>query len=116
MSQWTFTCSACGKEFPHSSISENLPFAGSYSPHKLGFSSSRLTLDCPHCGKSATYQRHDLRYRPVSAGENEFTKLSRTTFQGTLSPQRYTSSRTLISPSPHKTAKTSGKRRCTLDS
>ena len=60
MSQWTLKCSACGKEFPYSSKPENLPFAGSYSPHKLEFSSSRLTLVCPHCGKSASYERFDL--------------------------------------------------------
>ena len=65
MSGKTLTCSACGKEFLYT-IPENLPFTGSYSPHKLEFSSSRLTLECPHCGKSATYQRHDLSYRPVS--------------------------------------------------
>jgi len=60
MSQWTFKCLDCGKEFPHNSTPENRPFAGSYSPHKLEFSSSHLTLDCPHCGKSASYARFDL--------------------------------------------------------
>jgi len=66
MSHWTLTCSACGKEFPYNSIPQNLPFAGSYSPHKLEFSSSHLTLDCPHCGKSATYERFDLKCRSHS--------------------------------------------------
>jgi endogenous inhibitor of DNA gyrase (YacG/DUF329 family) len=60
MSQWTLKCSACGKESLHNSIPEKRPFAGSYSPHKLEFFSNRLTLVCPHCGKSASYERFDL--------------------------------------------------------
>jgi uncharacterized Zn finger protein len=63
MNQWMLTCSSCGEEFPHSLIPENLSFAESYLPLKPEFPASGLPLDCPNCGKSATYQRHDLRYR-----------------------------------------------------
>jgi len=66
MSQWILTCSACGKEFPHSSIPKNLPFAETYLPPKPEFPSSGLAIECPNCGKSATYERFDLRYRSHS--------------------------------------------------
>lgn len=31
--------------------------------NKPDFPPAGLALDCPHCGKSATYERHELRYR-----------------------------------------------------
>jgi hypothetical protein len=63
MGQWILICSICGKEFPHSSIPENLSFADAYLPIKPPFPASGLAIDCPQCGRSATYERCDLRYR-----------------------------------------------------
>jgi DNA-directed RNA polymerase subunit RPC12/RpoP len=67
MSQWILTCSTCGKDFPHSSMHENskhenLTFIKLVLLRKPEFPSEGLALDCPHCGKSATYQRYDLLY------------------------------------------------------
>ena len=62
MSQWMLICSACSKEFPHSSIPENLSFVESYLLTKPEFPPG-LALDCPYCGRTATYERFDLRYR-----------------------------------------------------
>jgi DNA-directed RNA polymerase subunit RPC12/RpoP len=62
MSQWILTCSTCGKDFPHSSIHENLTFTKLVLLRKPEFPSEGLALDCPNCGKSATYQRYDLLY------------------------------------------------------
>jgi hypothetical protein len=63
VSQWMLTCSACGNDFLQSSIPENLSFVELHLPPKPEFPPGGLTRDCPHCGKSATYERHDLRYR-----------------------------------------------------
>jgi hypothetical protein len=65
MSHWILTCLTCGKEFAHSSIPEKRISAELDLVHKPEFSIEGLTLDCRHCGKSGTYQRHDLRYRPT---------------------------------------------------
>jgi DNA-directed RNA polymerase subunit RPC12/RpoP len=68
MSQWILTCSTCGKDFshssdfPHSSTHENLTFIELVLLRKPEFPSEGLALDCPYCGKSATYQRYDLLY------------------------------------------------------
>jgi DNA-directed RNA polymerase subunit RPC12/RpoP len=62
MSQWILTCSTCGKDFPHSSMHENLTFSKLVLLRKPEFPSDGLVLDCPHCGKSATYQHYDLLY------------------------------------------------------
>lgn len=65
MSQWMLTCSACGKEFTHSSIQDNRHFLE--WPHKPEFPPRGVDLGCPHCGESATYQRRDLLYRASPA-------------------------------------------------
>src|SRR6267143_2753544 len=62
MSQWMLTCSTCGRDFPHSPIHENLTFIKFVLLHKPEFPSEGLALDCPHCGESGTYERHDLTY------------------------------------------------------
>jgi uncharacterized protein (DUF983 family) len=69
MSQWILTCSACGKEFTHSSIPDS-HFLQFDLPHKPEFPPFGLDLGCPHCGESATYQRHNLMYSasPTSLG------------------------------------------------
>src|SRR6267154_1782664 len=63
MNQWVLTCSTCGKEFTHSSIPENLRLTESYLPTKPEFPPNGVSLDCPHCEKSGTYQRSELRCR-----------------------------------------------------
>ena len=63
MGQWILMCSICGKEFPHSTISENLSFAEALLPTKPEFPPNGLAVNCPECGQSATYERYDLRYQ-----------------------------------------------------
>ena len=72
MSQWMLTCSSCGKEFSHSLIPENRSFAELELIHKPEFPSNGLTLDCPHCGISGTYQRCDLVYSSSDAARRSF--------------------------------------------
>jgi DNA-directed RNA polymerase subunit RPC12/RpoP len=60
MCHWALRCSICGEEIPHSSVVENLPFTYLDLPHKPQFPTEGLDLACPHCGKSAIYQRHEL--------------------------------------------------------
>lgn len=67
MNQWTLTSSPCGRDFRYSSIPENPPFAGSYSPHKPEFCSSRLTLDSPQSLTHVTISGN-VGFQP-----NEFT-------------------------------------------
>ena len=67
MSQWMLMCSACGREFAHSSIPDDGRFSQLELPHKPEFPPWGLDLGCPHCGESATYQRRDLIYRDSPA-------------------------------------------------
>jgi hypothetical protein len=67
MGQWILICSICSKEFPHSTIPENLPLTEFYLPTKPEFPLNGLALNCPQCGRSATYERCDLRYRAPTA-------------------------------------------------
>src|SRR3979409_676590 len=76
VSQWMLTCSSCGNDFLQSSIPENLRFVELHLPPKPEFPPGGLTRDCPHCGKSATYERHDLRYR--GTGPTDYPFLSST--------------------------------------
>lgn len=64
MASWVLKCADCKQEFIHSTIRDN----GKVSdlllvPIKPDFPPAGTELACPHCSRSATYQRNDLNYR-----------------------------------------------------
>jgi uncharacterized Zn finger protein len=61
MATWILECSNCGLPFHHSVIeATTMNFFPLAKPH---FPEGGSELQCPNCGKTATYQRTDLKYR-----------------------------------------------------
>ena len=61
MASWVLECSNCGLPFHHSVIEATT--MNFFFPAKPAFPVCGSEFQCPHCGKSATYQRVDLMYR-----------------------------------------------------
>jgi DNA-directed RNA polymerase subunit RPC12/RpoP len=64
MASWVLKCADCKREFTHSTIRDD----GKVSdlllvPMKPDFPPAGAEYACPHCARSATYQRNDLNYR-----------------------------------------------------
>ena len=67
MAQWVLSCSYCHKDFTHAKISaieETRPADPflMWSGAKPEFPPGGVTLICPNCEKSSSYQRHELAY------------------------------------------------------
>jgi hypothetical protein len=68
MSLWVLGCPDCQKYFTHSEIPTNGhsqltdPFVPWLEP-KPQFPEGGLTLVCPNCQKTATYERHELVFQ-----------------------------------------------------
>jgi hypothetical protein len=65
MARWVLGCTKCKVDFTHSEILPNNslpdPFVG--FARKPEFPTGGLAIECPHCGKASTYQRHQLIYQ-----------------------------------------------------
>lgn len=58
---WQLECVHCKKKFRHSDVDETT--LDIFLPAKPEFPSGGSELECPHCGKTATYQRYQLTYQ-----------------------------------------------------
>jgi endogenous inhibitor of DNA gyrase (YacG/DUF329 family) len=61
MASWTLKCPNCDSNFVHSSIEDT--FENYFWPKRPTVPDDGIKMDCPECGKSATYQTDDLRYQ-----------------------------------------------------
>ena len=61
MASWILNCRDCGLPFEHSVIDATV--MNFFFPAKPDFPAGGSELQCPNCGKTATYQRTDLIYR-----------------------------------------------------
>jgi hypothetical protein len=64
MSHWFLRCENCAKLFPHAPISPQPDRLELLWPVKPDFPEVGQTLNCPHCERSALYQRHQLIVQP----------------------------------------------------
>jgi DNA-directed RNA polymerase subunit RPC12/RpoP len=58
---WQLECVHCKKKFRHSEVDETR--LDIFSPAKPEFPQGGSEIECPHCGKTATYQRYQLTYQ-----------------------------------------------------
>ena len=66
MPQWTLNCQNCNRVFSHSKIepqSDTLLY-DSLWPYRPEVPEGGTIASCPHCHKSATYQRFQFMYSP----------------------------------------------------
>jgi predicted RNA-binding Zn-ribbon protein involved in translation (DUF1610 family) len=67
MPQWMLSCSSCQQQFPHSEIPKEKasPLSGPFGflIEKPLFPEHGLELECPNCGETSVYQRHQLTLR-----------------------------------------------------
>jgi DNA-directed RNA polymerase subunit RPC12/RpoP len=61
MASWVLKCPNCSSGFTHSQVEDTLE--NFFLASKPTFPDDGETLDCPHCGHTATYQQTDLSYR-----------------------------------------------------
>jgi hypothetical protein len=64
MSHWILRCPHCHESFPHSEIAPRVkavPYDPLWPP-KPDFPVGGLSLDCPNCRVTTTYQRFELMY------------------------------------------------------
>jgi len=61
MASWVLKCPNCNSGFTHSQVEDTLE--NFFLASKPTFPDDGETLDCPHCGHTATYQQTDLSYR-----------------------------------------------------
>ncbi len=57
---WQLECVHCKKKFRHSEVDETT--LDIFLPAKPEFPAGGSEIACPHCGKTATYQRYQLTY------------------------------------------------------
>jgi DNA-directed RNA polymerase subunit RPC12/RpoP len=62
MPSWVLQCIHCKSEFTHSLI-DDMKMLSYMFPAKPEFPPAGAELECPNCGRKATYQRTDLTYR-----------------------------------------------------
>jgi hypothetical protein len=66
MPQWMLSCRNCHKNFRHSVIepqSNDLLYDKLW-PYRPELPADGLSVECPHCQQTATYQRFELMYHP----------------------------------------------------
>jgi hypothetical protein len=67
MPHWMLSCRNCEQQFPHSEIPKEMasPLSGPFGflIEKPLFPEQGLEVECPHCGKTSIYQRHQLTLR-----------------------------------------------------
>ena len=68
MAHWVLSCPNCHKAFTHSEVlaaPDKFPYDPLWPPKPV-FPNGVLTMQCPHCEKSSSFQRFELMYRPDS--------------------------------------------------
>jgi predicted RNA-binding Zn-ribbon protein involved in translation (DUF1610 family) len=61
MERWVLNCEKCNVDIAYSEVEKvRDPFAAFIKPE---FPNGGLKIDCPNCGETSIYQRHQLVYR-----------------------------------------------------